>query len=106
MRHLTLITLALLLIVSCKKEISNKNNFSGYIENVKAALKDSLSTNDYSTLDFSKPVLSKVDSVQLYLLRIPIKGKNIKNDFVLVKTNADGKIERGKIIHLGGTEKR
>ena len=106
MRRLTFITLTLLLIVSCKKEINSKNNFSGYIENVKTALKDSLSASDYATLDFSKPVLSKVDSVQLYLLRIPLKGKNIKNDFVLVKTNAGGKVERGKIIHLDGAEKQ
>jgi len=105
MRHLTFITLTLLLIVSCKKEINyNKHDFSGYVENVKAALKDSLSANDYASLDFKRAVLSKVDSVQLYLLRIPLKGKEIKNDFVMVKTNADGKVERGKIIHMEGAD--
>src|SRR5436189_6366649 len=105
MRPLTFITFALLLIVSCKKEINNKNVFSGYIKNVKAALKDSLSANDYSILDFTRAVLSKVDSVQLYFLRIPAKGKEIKNDFVLLKTDVNGKIERGKIIHLEGADK-
>ena len=98
---LGLFTLA---IVSCKKEINIKNDFPGYLKNVKIALKDSLSANDYGDLDFNKAILSKTDSVQLYFLRIPLKGKNIKNDFVLVKTNADGKVERGKIIHIDGKE--
>jgi hypothetical protein len=103
MRHLTFITLTLLVIVSCKKEINiNKHDFSGYLQNVKATLKDSLSNNDYASLDFNRAVLSKVDSVQLYLLRIPFKSKEIKNDFVIVKTNGEGKLERGKIIHLDG----
>ena len=105
MRHLTLITLTLLVITSCKKEISNnKHDFPGYVQNVKAALKDSLTSNDYAALDFSRTVLSKVDSVQLYLLRIPLKGKEIKNDFVIVKTNYDGKVERGKIVHMEGAD--
>ena len=95
----------LLVIVSCKKEIkNNKHDFSGYIENVKAALKDSLSANDYASLDFNRTVSSKVDSVQLYLLRVPLKGKEIKNDFVIVKTKVDGKVERGKIVHMEGAD--
>jgi len=105
MRHLTLITLTLLLIASCKKEINNnKPDLSGYVQNVKAALKDSLTSNDYAALDFNRAVLSKVDSVQLYLLRIPLKGKEIKNDFVIVKTKVDGKVERGKIVHMEGAD--
>jgi hypothetical protein len=105
MRHLTLITLTLLLIASCKKEINNnKPDLSGYVQNVKAALKDSLTSNDYAALDFNRAVLSKVDRVQLYLLRIPLKGKEVKNDFVIVKTNVDGKIERGKIVHIEGAD--
>ena len=105
MRHLTFITLTLLLIVSCKKEINNnKPDLSGYVQNVKAALKDSLTSNDYAALDFNRAVLSKVDSVQLYLLRIPLKGKEIKNDFVIVKTNYDGKVERGKIVNMEGAD--
>src|SRR5216117_2674496 len=105
MRHLTFIILTLILIASCKKEINNnKHDFSGYVENVKAALKDSLSANDYASLDFNRAALSKVDSAQLFLLRIPLKGKEIKNDFVIVKTKADGKIERGKIIHMAGDD--
>src|SRR5436190_16826640 len=105
MRHFIFISLTLLLIVSCKKEINNnKHDFSGYVENVKASLKDSLSANDFASLDFNRTVLSKVDSVQLYLLRIPLKGKEIKNDFVIVKTKVDGKVERGKIVHMEGAD--
>jgi hypothetical protein len=105
MRHFILTTITLILIVSCKKEINNnKHDLPGYVENVKASLKDSLSVNDYASLDFSRTVLSKVDSVQLYLLRIPFKEKEIKNDFVIVKINYDGKVERGKIIHVEGAD--
>jgi hypothetical protein len=105
MRHFILISLTLVLIVSCKKEINNtKNDFSGYLENVKAALKDSLSANDYASLDFNRTVLTKVDSVRLYLLRIPLKVKDVKNDFVIVKTKVDGKVERGKIVHMEGAD--
>jgi hypothetical protein len=103
MRPLTFITLSLVLLVSCQKEIRTLHH-SRYIENVKSALKDSLSQADYITLDFSKAILSKVDSASLYMFRVPLKGKNIKNDFVILKTDANGIVERGKIIHLEGNE--
>lgn len=88
-------------IFSCRKEVS-KINPDHYLQNVKSALKDSLNETDYSVLDFSKALINKVDSVNLYFLRVPFKGKSLVNDFVIVKTNKDGKIEQGKIIHLEG----
>jgi hypothetical protein len=89
------------IVFSCKKEISHIGS-DHYLRNVKSSLKDSLSNNDYSSLDFSKAVLNKVDSVDLYFLRVPFKGNSVASDFILVKTSKDGKIERGKIIHLEG----
>jgi hypothetical protein len=105
MKHLIFTTFIFFVLVSCRKEIKNLNEHSGYIKNVRAALKDSIPANDFATLDFNRAVLSKVDSVQLFFLRIPFKEKNLQNDFVIVKTNADGKINAGKIVHLDGTSK-
>lgn len=99
-------TLIILLVVlfSCKKEISKPFESNSYLQTVKSDLIDSMPAVDYGNLDFSRQLFYKVDSLQLYLVRIPLKGKAIQNDFVLAKTNAAGKIEKGKIIHLEGKE--
>jgi len=93
--------LCLLLIYSCQKHSAPESK-DDYLTNVKAALKDSLTLKDFNSLDFSKVILSKVDSLQLYLVRIPFNGKSNVNDFVLVKTKLNGIVERAKIIHLEG----
>lgn len=67
-----------------------------------AGLKDSLSIGDFNALDFRSAVQTRVDSIGMYALRIPFKEKSITTDFVVVKTTAAGKIEKGKIIHLEG----
>ena len=71
---------------------------------VKISLKDSLGNADYSELDFSKAVLNKIDSLQLFYLRIPFRGKPLRADFVLVQTTAAGKVKAGKIVHMQGEE--
>jgi hypothetical protein len=96
----TLITLTLILF-GCKKE-SRGTSSDDFLHNVKAYLADSLGGNDYVSLDFSKAVLNKVDSVNLYFLRVPFKGKSVAGDFVLLKMNKDGIVQRGEIIHLEG----
>lgn len=100
MKHFLLITLLTLTFIGCKKEINN--NPEDYLTNVKRGLTDSLSRNDFENLDFTKSFLTRVDSVKLYVLRIPFKGKSISEDFVAVKTNVEGKIEHGRIVHLEG----
>ncbi|MFL5811220.1 MAG: hypothetical protein ACJ749_16990, partial [Flavisolibacter sp.] len=102
MKHIVAILGCLFLLASCKKEITPFFNGDVYLQNVQAALKDSLGEGDYAGLDVSKSVLSKVDSIGLSVLRIPFKGKKFENDFVLLKTNEQGMIERGKIIHQEG----
>lgn len=76
-----------------------------YIGNVKACLIDSMAVEDYNSLDFARAVLSNVDSAQLYLLRIPFRGKKIQNEFVLVQTNNFGEVQRGRIVHLEGEQR-
>lgn len=101
MKQIITLIIFSIIIFSCKKEIP-KERSEHYLQKVKSELKDSLSANDYSTLDFSKAVFNKVDSVGLYFLRIPFKEKRVATDFVLLKTTKDGKVEQGKIIHLEG----
>ena len=91
------------ILFSCKKEISQIRS-DHFLQNVKASLKDSLLSDDYIRLDFSKTTLNRVDSAGLYFLRIPFTGKSLATDFVLVKTSWEGIIEKGKIVHLEGKE--
>jgi len=98
-----LITITLILVVamtSCKKATDQLSE--NYLQNVQAGLKDSTINSDFTQLDFSRAILSKVDSVQLYLLRIPFKGHNLRNDFVILKTSQSGQIQLGKFVHLEG----
>jgi hypothetical protein len=101
MKHTLLILTIALSIVACKKEVVTPSS-DRYLETVKQGLRDSLTRQDFQQLDFGKSVLSKVDSVELYVLRIPFKGSDIGSDFVIVKTSGEGRVEQGKIIHHKG----
>lgn len=100
MKHLLLISIVALSILSCRKDLQPSD--SDYLATVTKALKDSLSSSDFSALDFTKAARSRVDSVDFYALRVPFKEKAPQEDFVFVKTNAKGQIEKGKIVHLKG----
>ncbi|MGN6402600.1 MAG: hypothetical protein ACTHMD_19230, partial [Flavisolibacter sp.] len=106
MKQVFYLTIVLFFVVSCKKEIGSIDDAGTYIENVKTSLRDNLSSSDYNDLDFAKAVLSKADSVQLYFLRIPFNRKKLENDFVLLQISKVGKVQRGKIIHLEGGQRR
>src|SRR5688500_5536557 len=100
MKRLLFFCLAVVFMSSCKKEIIEKPTSLKILENVKAALKDSISPSDYQSLDFHRALFSKADQPQLYFLRVPFKGKKISEHFVIVKTDKDGLIESGRIIQL------
>lgn len=104
MRHLIPILFSLTVLVSCQKEIKVQNENEVYLQNVKTSLKDSLSGDDYSILDFDRAVLTTIKDDEVLLLRVPFKNKLIRNDFVLLQTKQNGSIARGKIIHLDGGE--
>src|SRR5688572_3228035 len=104
MKHLILIvTIVLIAMVSCKKELSGPVNDSVYLRTVKTSLKDSMSTVDFQSLDFNKTVRTFVDSGHITLLRIPFKEKNLSNDFVLLQTNENGVCLKGRIVSMNGT---
>src|SRR6266542_4496082 len=100
MKRLFYALLIICFVASCKKEI-HKDHFNGdYLENVKTGLQDSLSFNELSSLDFTHAIILKAEKQHLYFFRIPYIGKKFSQDFLIVKTNAKGKIEAGKIIHI------
>jgi hypothetical protein len=99
MRQFLFIICLSLFSLSCNK-VLNKNNKPAFLDNVKASLKDSLSKNDYDALDFSKSLLSNVDTAKLHLLRIPFKGKSIKEDFLVLRLDERAKIISGRIIKI------
>jgi hypothetical protein len=100
MKPLSTLFLFSLMLASCSRELPQPEYT--YIRNVQTSLKDDMQSADYADLDFTRSVLTKVDSAGLYLLRVPYKGKTVGTDFVLVKTDKEGRVEMGKIIHLEG----
>ena len=99
MKHLLTLAVLLFVFASCKKDIEFDNRGNEFIKNVKANLKDNVNVTDYDSLDFSKAVQSRINKDTSFL-RIPVKGKSIKNEFVLLQTNDDGRINRGRKIFL------
>ncbi|MGI8600107.1 MAG: hypothetical protein ACR2KB_12715 [Chitinophagaceae bacterium] len=102
MKQIYLAIFLAFVLVHCKKEDAPKKDAAGYLQTVQSTLKDSLSSADFASLEFNKAELSAVDSIDLFLLRIPVKGKSMRTDFVLVKTTKTGKILNGKIINMQG----
>ncbi|MCW3074586.1 MAG: hypothetical protein JWP69_1655 [Flaviaesturariibacter sp.] len=100
-RVFTLSLLLTLVLIACRKD-NTATLVDSYLQNVKVAIRDSLQHNDYAQLDFTKAVLTKVDSVNLYILRIPFRGKSLPTDFVLLQTLVSGRVLEGRIIHLEG----
>lgn len=88
-----------LVVISCNKQTPFEANIS-YLENVKNEWGNQMQLDDFNKLDFSKAVLTKVDSLSLYFRRIPLVSTKVNPEFVLVNANARGIIERGKIIQL------
>jgi hypothetical protein len=102
MKQLLPLTIFLVCLVSCKKEIDSVSKQSSYLTRVQASLKDSLEKTTFESLDFSKALRSKVN-VDTSFLRIPFKGKLLQDGFVLVQTNELGNISKGRIVDLNKT---
>jgi hypothetical protein len=71
-----------------------------YVTQIQSSLKDSLSAIEYATLDFIHAQQIHVDSANIHLLRIPLLGKDIVHDFLVVRTNRSGIILQGSFIHI------
>jgi hypothetical protein len=102
MKHKILITLFLISIFSCKKQIEQMDSIdsiqAGYLSNVKTYLKDSLRGSDYASIDFTHGSLSKQKDG--WYLRLKWLHKTIDGDFLLLQTDSLGNCIQGRIIHL------
>lgn len=102
MKHLFLIAIAALILASCKKESNSPVPNGGFPDKIKAALKDSLSENDFIQLDYSRAVATKIEKEKVILVRIPFSGKKIASNYVLVKADYDWGMLAGKIVEMEG----
>jgi hypothetical protein len=103
MKQFFYVAALLLLVCSCKKEGSH-NSKDTYLEAVRQSLKDSLNADAYAQLDFERSVSYRVDSAGLYFMRIPLQGKPLREDFLILKTTREGRIKSGRFIRLRGRE--
>jgi hypothetical protein len=95
------------LVVGCKKELTDSatggSTATGLsLRNLKNYLKGSMRTEDFDSLDFKRVIYNQVDSVGLYYLRVPFKGREVAKEFTLLKLDKTGTIKEGKIIQLDG----
>lgn len=103
MKHLILmLSMATLMMVSCKKDLTEGSDHFIFLKNVKSTLKDSLGSADFQNLDFSRTVRTYIVDGNITLVRIPFKEKSILNEFVLVQTETNGMIEKGRIVNING----
>ncbi|MGI8950768.1 MAG: hypothetical protein ACR2FN_04185 [Chitinophagaceae bacterium] len=104
MKKFTLICLAFLCIVSCRKEnsISLPNNaqLTPYLKTVNSYLQDSLLKNDYADIDLFNAVLSRFDNGKTNFLRVPFKSKPAETNFIMLQTDSLGNYINGSIINV------
>lgn len=98
MKHIFLFSIAFICMISCRKEVTAISN-TDYMAMVKKNLADSMSTVDFEKLVFDRAVVNRVDSIGMYIARIPLK-MNSAEDFVAVKTDREGNVQRGRIVHM------
>jgi hypothetical protein len=71
-----------------------------YLKKIKTDLKDSVVSNDYDLIDFSKAYRSSDVQKKHFYLRIGFIDKEISKDFLLLFTDSAGNILRGRIVHV------
>lgn len=103
MRHFLLIAGMAVCFCACKKENAVREIQSTpdkYLATVKAALKDSLSANDYQSLDFSRTSVSTIDSLHTSFVRIAVVSKSLSSNFFIAKTDLLGQVLKGRFVQI------
>lgn len=99
-KYLIPAAIVLLLIESCRKHSTDFKKEDFFTQQVMAAVKDSMQPADYSALDFSKAIKTRTDAS--IIMRVPFKGKAIRNDFLLLRTDDPISSIEGRLIHIEG----
>ncbi|MDB5229622.1 MAG: hypothetical protein JWN76_427 [Chitinophagaceae bacterium] len=97
MKKIYAILLAGLIITSCRKTEPVQPN------NIQKILRDSLSSIDFSRLDFSRSVRSKIPGTNNALLRVAFKERDLFQDYILLQIDSKEKVLAGKILHIDGS---
>lgn len=100
MKRISFSLVYFLLLFSCRKQ--ELPAVDRYWLSVKSDLQARLGETDFADLDFTKAARVNVDSARCYAIRIPFRGRRPDQDFVLVRTNAEGRVREGKIVQLRG----
>src|SRR3712207_2621230 len=100
MKYAFFVSISILLLASCQKEIRLNSSDVTYLDQVRKVLKDSLSDNDFSKLDFTRARITKNPPASTYYFRIPFKRSLLSQEFVLLKTYTNGTVLSGLIINL------
>jgi hypothetical protein len=90
-------------LAACQKETPHGTTATeSYISTVKKNIQAKMAANDYARLDIENMILSSVDSVQLYTVRIPFKGESLQERFVLLHADKEGDVLQSRIVELSG----
>lgn len=105
MKQLIIITVATVLLFSCKKDIEQQipdtpSANQQFFDNIQRQLKDSLSASDYNNINFSLVLKSKDAQHNYYYVRIGLVDKSLATDFILLQTDSLGQVLGGKLIHM------
>jgi len=103
MKNTTFLLLITVLLFSCRKSSDTQpkqNSNTDYLVNIKTFLQDSLTSVDLSTIDFNRTIHSALDSGKINFIRIPFKGRPMKDAFILINTNTEGKCLSGIIVNI------
>lgn len=92
----------LMILFSCKKEITQERDNSILLSNVRSQLMESLSLTDLQQLDFNNAALTNNKQNDLTILKIPFINKNTDPEFLLLKIEKNQFFSTGKIIRISG----
>jgi hypothetical protein len=97
MKHLTYLII-FIFFFSCKKDQVNSFSKNEYVANIQEMLEDRMNTSEYSAVDFSRILQSPVKDS--FFVRIPYIGKKMEDEFVLLHTDREGNISKGRMISI------
>jgi hypothetical protein len=103
MKNTTFLLLITMSLFSCRKSSDTQpkqNSNAEYLVNIRTFLQDSLTSIDLSTIDFNRTIHSALDSGKINFIRIPFKGRPMKDAFILINTDTEGKCFSGIIVNI------